>query len=158
MVRATKTVSAADARDRPLEVFGQVLQALRKEKSVAEVLIALEGQKPHISTNQGTVSGYEQGYTRKPDAVILWGLARAYRRPLEAVVAVLNANRNNPRLTFDEAMRVLERHTHGPSPELAAQAIAKAAQRVTAVAAELESLREGIKLPDDDDSETKPRR
>lgn len=142
-----KVVRPGDSRVRPVRAFGELLAELRElyEKgSVEQVLMNLRNKPLKIDTNQGTVSGYEQGYNKKPDPVVLWGLARAYGVSLEALIAVLHANRNDPQLSIDGARRVLREHSHGPSPEVAAAALETAEARILQAAGDLTAIREGL--------------
>lgn len=159
MPRTAKTVRPATNRSRPVPAFGQLLQALRGASSVQEVVNALHGPKLklQIDTNQGTVSGYEQGYNKKPDPVVLWGLASFYRVPVDGLIAVLHANRSDVRLTLDAAQRVLREHARGPRPEVAAAAIEAAERRLFDAAADLETIREGLLL-ETDEGPADPRR
>lgn len=145
MPRTTKTVKPITDRDRPVIAFGELLQELRKERSVQEMLNSLRDRTPHVDTSQGTVSGYEQGYNKKPDPVVLWGLAKAYPASLEGLIAVLHANRQDPKLSLDSAKRVLREHSRGPSPEVAASALEAAEGRILAVAGDITAIREGLR-------------
>lgn len=154
--RATKVVSAPRSARGKYHVFGTLLKELRGSRSVEQVLKSFEQQHhPAIETNQGTVSGYEQGYTKKIDPVTLWGFARAYGVPLDGLVAALHACREDPHIALDDCRRILQRYHHGPSPEMAEKALKKAAHRVFDAATEIETLRSKLIPPRDD--ETKPR-
>lgn len=138
-----KTVTPVTDRERPVPAFGALLQELRRERSVQELLNSLR-DRARVETSQGTVSGYEQGYNRKPDPVVLWGLATAYPASLEGLIAVLHANRENPKLSLDAARRVMLKHAHGPSSEVATKAIKAAEKRILAAASDLEKICEGL--------------
>jgi transcriptional regulator with XRE-family HTH domain len=79
---------AADAADWQ---FGDYLRSLRSRLglSLGQVLIRLRGIG--IDTDRSTLHRYETGERRSPDAVILWGLARVYRRPVAEMVEALAA-------------------------------------------------------------------
>lgn len=137
-------VKGAGAKARPVAAFGALLQELRRNRSVEGVLHQLRLRPTYVDTNQGTVSGYEQGYHLKPDPVVLWGLAVTYGVSVEGLIAVLRANRGNPHLTLDAARHVLLEHANGPRPEMAASALEAAEKRLFEAVADLQSLRETI--------------
>lgn len=148
MPRATKTVTPDPDPVRSVEAFGQVLKGLRKkirDRSVQDVVRLLHGRLPTIETNQGTVSGYEQGYNKRPDPVVLWGLAKLYQVPTDGLIAVLYANRTDPGLTRAAAERILDEHSHGPSPEVAAAAIKAVRQRLFDAIGDIEAIQEGLR-------------
>ena len=155
--RATKVVGVPRSPRVKYPAFGALLKELRGSRSVEQVLKLMGKQRPAIRATQGTVSGYEQGYTKKVDAVTLWGLARAYGVSLEGLVAALHACRQDPRIVLDDCRRILhlQRYNHGPSPEMAKAALKKAAHRVFDAAAEIETLQSKL-IPHADD-ETEPR-
>jgi transcriptional regulator with XRE-family HTH domain len=158
--RATKVVRGHRSPRVKYEAFGGLLKALRGDRSVQQVVNSLERQEPLIQTSQGTVSGYENGYVKKIDPVVIWGLAQTYNQPHDGLVAVLQANRHNPGLSLTDAQEIVQRYKNGPSPAMAATAIAKAEGRIFETAAYLAEVREQIAptVPPYDENETKPRR
>lgn len=156
--RATKPVGRGPSPRVKYPAFGALLKTLRGERSVQQVLNHLERQRPEIQATQGTVSGYEQGYVKKLDPLVIWGLAQAYNQPLEGLLAALHANRENPTLSLGEAQGIVQRYKHGPSPAMATEALAKAEQRLFDTAAVIAEIRLQIAPAGrDDHAETKPR-
>lgn len=130
-------------RERPTEAFGALLKELRErtrgpKRSVQAVVNTLAKRTPPITTSQGTLSGWEQGYLKEmPSPIILWGLANVYRTSLYGLVAVLNENVQNPGLTLRDARRIMEAHYVGPDPAVAAEVLIEASTSIVNLASRL---------------------
>lgn len=104
-----------------LKVLHRRLEERRGKPVPLELIVRrLERIGPHLSLGVSTLWRWMEGEVQSPDPLILRELAGLYGTDYAALLAVLDANRRNPRLSTEEAVRVLESHRAGSVPEVSA--------------------------------------
>lgn len=100
--------------------FGRLLERLRTTRLGGQVaperVRDLVWERYKLKTSGGSLRGYEKGWNKKFDPVLLSALAKIYSCDVEELIAVLQANRENPSLSDTEVDRILatvRRGRHG---------------------------------------------
>lgn len=146
-------VKAKRARKAEVPAFGRFLAKLRRRKfpKLAPEAIAERLTQIGVRTTGSSLRGYEFGWNKVIDPVVLAGIARVYSFPLDDLVTVLAANRSTPEMTDFEVEQVLReaRKTHHGEAAAAAR-FAEVGPRLRSIAAELiEFATDAAELTDD---------
>jgi hypothetical protein len=129
-------------RSPKVTAFGQLLKELRKKRfpkwapeTVAQKLMEWY---PGVETSGPALRGYEFGWNKSMDPVVLAALASAYQFPLRDLINVLAENRRNPEMGEFEVGLVLREGRQAHESETAAAArFAEIGQRLRAIGVEL---------------------
>ena len=94
--------------------FGGVLKALhqRRHRTLSHEALArlVQAENPACTIGGPTLWRWENGEVDSPDPLVLRQLARIYDVEYSGLLAVLEANRVNERLTAEDGQRILEAH------------------------------------------------
>lgn len=133
-------VKAKRARKAEVPAFGRFLAKLRQRKfpKLAPEAVAERLTQSGVKTTGSSLRGYEFGWNKAIDPVVLAGIARVYGFPLDDLVAVLAANRSRPEMQDFDVEKVLReaRKTHHGETAAAAR-FAEVGPRLRTIAAEL---------------------
>jgi hypothetical protein len=150
-------VSPKRARVPEVPAFGRLLLHLRQrrfgERSTPEQVVNYLADNEGAKTAGGSLRGYELGWNRSLDPIVLAALARVYRIALEDLIDVLAANRLKPNLSDFEVEQVLrDARQRRHAQAAAASRFSEIGERLVAISAELaEYATEAAELTRQDD-------
>jgi hypothetical protein len=129
-------------RSPKVTAFGQLLKQLREKRfpkwapeTVAQKLMEWY---PGVETSGPSLRGYELGWNKSMDPVVLAALASAYQFPLRDLIRVLAENRQKPEMADFEVELVLREGRRRHESEAAATArFAEIGPRLRAIGVEL---------------------
>jgi hypothetical protein len=143
-------------RTREMAAFGRLLRALRVRRFKGKLTpekVADQLRARGIQTTGGSIRGYEAGWNKGMDPVVLYGLADLYKVGLSGLILALAANRKNPNLSDFELEQVLREARRDQDAQTVTTArFEEIARRLQAVSTELVVITaEATELVDDDD-------
>jgi adenylosuccinate lyase len=94
-----------------------------------------------VQTTGGSIRGYESGWNKAIDPVVLDALAELYRVPVSGLIAALKANRENPDLSDFEVELILRLKARAHDAQtVALSRIQEIGQRLAQIGAELDDF------------------
>jgi len=131
-------------RTAAVAAFGRLLKSLRLKrfnKKLTSRAVAERLKQMGVQTSGGSIRGYESGWNKAFDPVVLDALAELYRVPLSGLIAALKANRENPDLSDFEIEQIIRTKARAHDAQtVALSRIAEIGQRLAQIGAELDDF------------------
>jgi len=131
-------------RKAAVPAFGRVLKSLREKRfknKLTSRAVADRLKHAGVQTTGGSIRGYESGWNKAIDPVVLDALAELYRVPVSGLIAALKANRENPDLSDFEVEQILRSKARAHDAQaVALSRFQEIGQRLAQIGAELDDF------------------